>query len=140
MTVHLLTIDTLLKSCVRSHTVVSRDKNTVIAYLLMKLSVDRNGVIKPMVNNGRLNVLVVRFPCLTHVFYPTLLYTHTQKHSPPKNPDPPSGNETPGDQASAEGDSADLIRDRVWSHESIGDFPGWTFIDKLDQVNITSNK
>ncbi|XP_064394144.1 uncharacterized protein LOC135341496 [Halichondria panicea] len=95
--------------------VLSRDKNTVIAYLLMKLSVDRNGVIKPMVNNGRLNVLV--------------------KHSPPKNPDLPSQNETPGDQASDEVDSADLIRDRVWSHESIGDFPGWTFIDKLDQIS-----
>ncbi len=60
-----------------------------------------------------------------------------QKHSPLKNPDLPSQNETPGDQASDEVDSADLIRDRVWSHESIGDFPGWTFIDKLDQVNTT---
>ena len=64
------TMGTLLNHVLHSHTVLSRDKNTVIAYLLMKLSVDRNGVIKPMVNNGRLNVLVVRFPCLTHLYIP----------------------------------------------------------------------
>ncbi len=40
-------------------TVISREEKTVIAYLLMKLSFDSSGVLTPMLNTGRLNVLKV---------------------------------------------------------------------------------